>query len=105
MQHTMQVRAQVHLPGSVVVRQGDRGNEMFLLLEGSAQVMRMPEEDHAWAHGMLSSWQEPIKPLLKPDLQVQSHAPCAEPGNAALHLLPSSSRCLASRYMTDETGS
>jgi hypothetical protein len=64
-----QVRLQVHLPGSVLMRQGDVGDRMFLLTEGSVNVMKVPEEELSIIR-TLGTWPDTVEPLLKDSPQV-----------------------------------
>lgn len=67
-----EVHLQVHLPGSVVMRQGDIGDKMFLLTEGCVSVMKMPEEELAIIRE-LGTRPESIDPILKDSTEVMLH--------------------------------
>ena len=70
-----EVRLQVHLPGSVIMRQGDPGDRMFLLTEGSVNVMKMPEEQLAVINN-LGAWAACIEPVLKDSAQARPSRSC-----------------------------
>lgn len=64
-----EVHLEVHLPGSVVMRQTDFGDRMFLLTEGSVHVMKIPDDEMAIVRN-LGTWPDAVEPLLKDTVQV-----------------------------------
>jgi hypothetical protein len=64
-----EVQLEVHLPGSVLMRQGEFGDRMFLLTEGSVNVMKLSEEELSHVRS-LGKWPDTEKPLLKGSSQV-----------------------------------
>jgi hypothetical protein len=64
-----EVQLEVHLPGSLIMRQGDFGDRMFLLTEGSVSVMKLPEEELTIIRNF-GTWADSVEPLLKDSAQV-----------------------------------
>jgi hypothetical protein len=50
-----EVHSEVHLPGSIFMRQGDKGGGMVLLLDGSAHVLTLSDEELAVKH-RIGAW-------------------------------------------------
>lgn len=64
-----QVWLEVHLPGSIMMRQGDFGDRLYLLTEGCVNVMKMPKEELAVIR-KLGGWPDSVEPDLKDSSQV-----------------------------------
>lgn len=91
--------AEVHLPGSVLMRQGDHGDRMLLLTQGTARVFKIPDDEFVVVHSS-GRWPSHVPPALKQAAQVLHCAACprraappacshevpvATPASAALH--------------------
>lgn len=74
-----EVHAEVHLPGSVLMRQGDHGERMLLLTQGAANIFKIPDDDFVVMHSS-GRWPARVPPVLKPAPQVRirsPHVPCS----------------------------
>jgi hypothetical protein len=60
-----EVGVQIHRPGSVLMRQGDRGDKMFLLTGGAVHVFRIPAQEFPVVQS-LESWAPTVEPSLRP---------------------------------------
>lgn len=65
--------AEVHLPGSVLMRQGDHGDRMLLLTQGAVRVLKIPDEEFVVVHSS-GRWRAHVPPTLKPVAQVRPTA-------------------------------
>ena len=69
-QLTHSVYAESHLPGSTLMRQGDWGNCMHVIVQGSCSVLALSADEFA-ARSRQPDWSsEPPAPLLLPDAKV-----------------------------------
>eukprot|EP00892_Ulva_mutabilis_P003631 jgi/Ulvmu1/163/UM001_0167.1 len=59
-----EAHAEVHLPGSVLMRQGDHGDRMALLTRGTVRVLKIPEDEFVIAQSS-GRWPAHVPPSLK----------------------------------------
>lgn len=70
-----EVHAEVHLPGSVLMRQGDHGDRMLLLTQGAVRVFKIPDDEFVVVHSS-GRWHANVSTALKQAPQVLHCAVC-----------------------------